>query len=151
MVYLYLGLSEFKRSLTVYKYVLATLAALMLSGCASYTATSGQVVIKDDDTMIDVRIGNRDRAFIEDYYKKSAKHNKGLPPGLAKRGGNLPPGLAKRDKLPPGLQGEPLPHDLEGKLTRLPASYVRVRIGQDIVLMDRETRLIVDVVYGIAN
>jgi hypothetical protein len=135
----------------VYKYISAALAALMLSGCASYTATSGQVVIKDDDTMIDVRIGNRDRAFIEDYYKKSAKHNKGLPPGLAKRGGNLPPGLAKRDRLPPGLQGDPLPYDLEKQLARLPSSYVRVRIGQDIVLMDRKTRVVLDVVYGIAN
>jgi hypothetical protein len=135
----------------VYKYVLATLAALMLGGCASYTATSGQVVIKDDDTSVNVRIGNRDRAFIEDYYKKSAKHNKGLPPGLAKRGGNLPPGLAKRDKLPPGLQGDPLPYDLEKQLTRLSSSYVRVRIGQDIVLMDRKTRVMVDVVYGVAD
>jgi len=123
----------------------------MLSGCASYTATSGQVVIKDDDKMIDVRIGDNDRALIENHYKKSKKHKKGLPPGLAKRGGNLPPGLAKRDRLPPGLQGDPLPYDLEKQLTRLPSSYVRVRIGQDIVLMDRKTRVMVDVVYGVAN
>jgi hypothetical protein len=135
----------------VYKYVLATLAALMLSGCASYTATSGQVVIKDDDKMIDVRIGDNDRALIENHYKKSKKHKKGLPPGLAKRGGNLPPGLAKHDKLPPGLQGDPLPYDLERRLTKLPSSYVRVRIGQDIVLMDGKTRVVLDVVYGVAN
>lgn len=135
----------------MYKYLLFALTALMLGGCASYTATSGQVVIKDDDTMIDVRIGDCDRAFIEDYYTKSAKHKNGLPPGLAKRGGNLPPGLAKRDKLPPGLQGEPLPGGLEGKLSPLPPNYVRVRVGQDIVLMDRKTRVVFDVVYGIAR
>ena len=135
----------------MYKYVLATLAVLMLSGCASYTATSGQVVIKDDDKMIDVRIGDNDRALIENHYKKSKKHKKGLPPGLAKRGGNLPPGLAKRDRLPPGLQGDPLPYDLEKQLTRLPSSYVRVRIGEDIVLMDRKTRVVFDVVYDIAR
>jgi hypothetical protein len=134
----------------VYKYVLATLAVLMLSGCASYTATSGQVVIKDDDSRIDVRIGDNDQVLIRDYYK-SSKHKKGLPPGLAKRGGNLPPGLAKRDRLPPGLQGDPLPYDLEKQLTRLPSSYVRVRIGQDIVLMDGKTRVVLDVVYGVAN
>lgn len=134
----------------MYKYVLAALAALMLSGCASYTATSGQVVIKDDDTTIDVRIGDRDRVLIRDYYK-TAKHKKDLPPGLAKRDGNLPPGLARRDKLPPGLQGDPLPSGLEGKLSPLPPNYVRVRVGQDIVLMDRKTRVVLDVVYGIAN
>ena len=135
----------------MYKYVLAALVVLMLSGCASYTATSGQVVIKDNDTSIDVRIGDRDRAFIEDYYQKSAQHKKGLPPGLAKRGGNLPPGLAKRDKLPPGLQGEPLPRGLEGKLSPLSPNYVRVRVGRDIVLMDRKTRVVLDVVYDVAK
>jgi len=135
---------------TVHKYLFAVLTVLMLSGCAAYTATSGQVVIKDDETSIDVRIGDRDRTLIRDYYK-SAKHKNGLPPGLAKRNGNLPPGLAKRDKLPPGLQGDPLPHDLERQLTRLPASYVRIRVGQDIVLMDGKTRVMVDVVYGVAN
>lgn len=134
----------------MHKYFITILAALLLSGCASYTATSGRVVIKDDETSIDVRIGDRDQALIRDYYK-SSKHKKDLPPGLAKRGGNLPPGLAKRDKLPPGLQGEPLPHDLEKQLTRLPSSYVRVRIGQDIVLMNGKTRVMVDVVYGVAN
>jgi len=123
----------------VYKYVLAALAALMLDGCASYTATSGQVVIKDDDTTIDVRIGDRDRVLIRDYYK-TAKHKK-----------DLPPGLAKREKLPPGLQGDPLPSGLEGKLSPLPPNYVRVRVGQDIVLMDRKTRVVLDVVYGVAN
>ena len=126
------------------------LAVLILGGCASYTATSGRVVIKDDTTSIDVRFGDRDLALIREYYQ-SAKHNNGLPPGLAKRGGNLPPGLAKRDKLPPGLQGEPLPHDLERQLTRLPASYVRIRVGQDIVLMNGKTRVMVDVVYDVTN
>ena len=135
----------------MHKYVLPLLLVSILSGCASYTSTSGRVVIKDDTGVVDVRISDRDRSLIEHYYKKSYKNRKGLPPGLAKRGDNLPPGLAKRDKLPPGLQGEPLPHDLEGKLARLPSSYVRVRIGQDIVLMDRKTRVVFDVVYGIAK
>jgi hypothetical protein len=112
---------------------------LMLDGCAAYTATSGQVVIRDDDTSIDVRIGDHDRVLIRDYYK-SAKHKKGLPSGLA-----------KHDRLPPGLQGDPLPYDLERSLTKLPSSYVRIRVGQDIVLMNGNTRVMVDVVYGIAN
>ncbi len=122
----------------------------MLGGCATYGATSGQVVIRDDDTMIDVRISDHDRGIIEHYYKKSKK-KKGLPPGLAKRGGHLPPGLAKRDKLPPGLQGDPLPYDLDEKLSQLPSTHVRVRIGQDIILMDRKTRVVFDVVYDIAR
>ena len=135
----------------MHKSIAILLMGLLLNGCAAYTATSGQVVIRDDNTVIDVRFSDRDRGIIENYYKQSSKHDKGLPPGLAKRGGNLPPGLAKREKLPPGLQGEPLPYELEGKLTKLPTSCVRVRIGQDIVLMDRKTRVVLDVVYGVAN
>jgi hypothetical protein len=131
----------------MHKYILALLLALQLGGCASYTSTSGRVVIRDDTGVVDIRIDDRDRVHIHDYYRSS----KGLPPGLAKRGGNLPPGLAKRDRLPPGLQGDALPYELERKLSRLPSSYVRVRIGQDIVLMDRNTRVVFDVVYGVGK
>ena len=131
----------------MYKYIMALLLASVLAGCASYTATSGRVVIKDDTGVVDIRIDDRDRAHINDYYRGK----KGLPPGLAKRGGNLPPGLAKRDRLPHGLEGDALPHELERKLAKLPSPYVRIRVGQDIVLMNRNTRVIFDVVYGIGR
>src|SRR5215475_14835072 len=48
-----------------------------------------------------------ERRIIESYYR-SGGPSKGLPPGLAKRGGKLPPGLQKHleknGTLPPGLQ-----------------------------------------------
>ena len=135
----------------MYRYLIPLIAMILSGGCATYASTSGQVVLKNDNASVDVRIGDNDRALIENHYQKSKKHKKSLPPGLAKRGGNLPPGLAKRDKLPPGLQGEPLPSGLEGKLSPLPPNYVRVRVGQDIVLMDKKTRVVLDVVYGVAN
>lgn len=134
----------------MYRYFLPLFLIMMVSGCASYSATSGRVVIKDDTSVIDVRISDHDRSVIENYYKKSYHKKKGLPPGLAKRDGNLPPGLAKRNKLPPGLHGDPLPYDLEEKLSHLPSTHVRVRVGKDIVLMDHKTRVIIDVIYGIA-
>jgi hypothetical protein len=129
------------------RHFLIAFALLMLAGCATQAATSGRVVIRDDTGVVDIRIDDRDRSHIHDYYRGG----KGLPPGLAKRGGNLPPGLAKRDRLPPGLQGDSLPYELERKLSRLPSSYVRVRVGQDIVLMDRNTRVVFDVIYGIGR
>jgi hypothetical protein len=124
----------------MHKYILALLLASILSGCASYTSTSGRVAIKDDTSVVDVRISDHDRGLIEHYYKNSYKNKKGLPSRLA-----------KRDKLPPGLQSEPLPYELERKLARLPSPYVRVRVGQDIVLMDRNTRVIFDIVYGVGK
>jgi hypothetical protein len=48
-----------------------------------------------------------ERRIIENYYRSSGP-SRGLPPGLAKRGGNLPPGLQKHldknGKLPPGCR-----------------------------------------------
>jgi hypothetical protein len=127
----------------------AAVLAVILGGCAVHGATSGRFVIKDDSRVVDVRFSNYDRDVIERYFISSKR--KGLPPGLAKRGGNLPPGLARRDRLPPGLQAEPLPHDLEAKLSGLPEGYIRVRIGGDVVLLDRSTRVVFDVIYNVAN
>ena len=134
----------------MYRYLLSALAVVALGGCATHAMTSGRVVIQDENATVDVAINHHDRTVIRDYYTKVGGKQKGLPPGLAKRNGGLPPGLAKRDKLPPGLQSAPLPYDLEGRLTRLPESYVRVRIGRDIVLMDKRTRVVFDVMYGAA-
>ncbi len=93
-----------------------------------------------------------DRNVIRDYYRSA---NSNLPPGLAKRGGNLPPGLQKhleRDgTLPPGLQKrvQPFPPELERRLPRLPDTYSRVTLGVDILILDRRTQRIMDIVRDI--
>jgi hypothetical protein len=140
---------------------LLALLALAVGGCANLS-TAGRVSMKDDNTSVSVAFSHGDRQLIEDYYKPAKKKkSKGMPPGLAKRGGDLPPGLAKRDSLPPGLAkrdklpadvaGEPLPRELEARLSPLPGNYVRVRVGQDFVLMDRKTRVVFDVAYGLGG
>jgi hypothetical protein len=94
----------------------------------------------------------RDRDIIRDYYHDRYSN---LPPGLVKRNGNLPPGLQKhleRDgTLPPGLQKrvEPFPDELEQRLPRLPESYRRVVLGVDIIILDRRTQRIMDIVRDI--
>ena len=94
----------------------------------------------------------RDRDTIRGYYQD---RNSNLPPGLAKRNGNLPPGLQKhleRDgTLPPGLQKrvQPFPEDLERRLPQLPDTYQRVTLGVDILILDRRTQRIVDIVRDI--
>ncbi len=93
-----------------------------------------------------------DRDVIRDYYHNQ---NSSLPPGLAKRNGNLPPGLQKhleRDgTLPPGLQKrvQPFPQELERRLPPLPGTYARVTLGVDILILDRRTQRIIDVVRDI--
>lgn len=121
-----------------------------LVGCITTPEnTSGRVVVHDRNAHIDIRFNDRDRHLIHDYYRTHGKKQKRVPPGLAKRGGRLPPGLAKRDRLPPGLQGRGLPHALESRLSHLPAGYVRLKVGTDLVLMNRDTRVVFDIIYGL--
>jgi len=96
-----------------------------------------------------------DRVAVRSFY---AQNPSSLPPGLAKRGGNLPPGLAKRGgNLPPGLsRGQvvsaeyeehllPLPRELEIRLPPPPHEVIRRILGHDIVMIDRQTKKVLDV------
>lgn len=127
------------------KIFLMLLLVIAPAGCATHAVTSGRVVIRDDHAVVDARFSDRDRTAIAQHYRAaSIKKN---PPGLSKRE-SLPPGLAKHDTVPPGLQGRLLPRELETRLTVLPATQVRVILGRDIVLMQRNTRVVLDILYG---
>jgi hypothetical protein len=95
-----------------------------------------------------------ERRIIEHYYR-SGGPSKGLPPGLAKRGGKLPPGLQKHleknGRLPPGLQKrlEPLPQDLEARLPRLPDYWERVILDRDVILVDQRSNRILDILENV--
>ena len=94
-----------------------------------------------------------ERKIIYEYYNRGSP-SKGLPPGLAKKG-KLPPGLQKHldktGKLPPGLQKrlEPLPRDLEVRLPRLPEYWERVILQEHVVLVDRRTQRILDIIENV--
>ena len=133
---------------------LALLAAMFtLNGCLAVTGqptVSGEVSVENENTRVQVVFGDDERRRIRDYYAS----DKGLPPGLAKKQ-KLPPGLARqveRDgRLPPGLEGRPLPAELERQLSPLPDGYARLRVGLDVVLLDTDTRVVVDVVKDIGG
>ncbi len=101
-----------------------------------------------------IAFGPREVRIIRAYY---GSHHRGLPPGLAKRGGNLPPGLEKhleRDgTLPPGLQKRltPLPYGLERELPPLPRDcYCRRGVlGSNVLILNTRTGRIVDILQGV--
>src|SRR6266478_7485293 len=112
---------------------------------------------KDDDG--DRREGKyyfqaRDREVVTTYY---SKHGKGLPPGLAKRNGDLPPGLEKQlqrnGTLPPGLEKklQPCPVEITRQLPPLPPDYQRSVIGASIVVFNRKTNIVVDVMADVVR
>lgn len=127
--------------------------AFLVFTCATAAAlVNGQFV----QARVEARPGHflpEERRLIEQYYRRGKKSKaRGLPPGLAKRGGNLPPGLQKKlernGELPPGLQKriEPLPVDLDRQLPRLPEYWERVIVERDIILIDRRTNRILDII-----
>lgn len=126
-------------------------ASLILGGCV--TTSGGGVVVRDGNSQVAVVFSTRDRDLIYDYYSRGRKHKR-TPPGLAKRS-QLPPGLARQVErngtLPPGLQGRGLPGDLESRLSGLPEGFVRLIVGTDVVLMNKKTRVIVDIIKDIAG
>lgn len=133
----------------MFKKLTVVLAALWLGGCATHVLTSGRYAVRDNHASVEVAITSHDRTVIQDYYREYARSGaKKTPPGLAKRG-QLPPGLRKRDALPPGLQGRDLPQDLEARLSPLPAPYIRVIIGGDLILLNRQTRVVMDILRGV--
>jgi hypothetical protein len=93
--------------------------------------------------------GDRDRDTMRGWYDE---HESNLPPGLAKRD-RLPPGLEKqlvrRGTLPPGLQKrlQPCPEDLERRLPPPPPECAHVLIGGHIVLLNRRTNVVVDLIH----
>lgn len=83
---------------------------------------------------------------------KGRGKQKGLPPGLARRG-ELPPGLQKRaakyGSLPPGSAKRELPTDLAAKLPPPTPGTERMVAGSDVVLIDRATNVVLDVLYDV--
>lgn len=75
-----------------------------------------------------------------------------MPPGLAKRK-KLPPGLAhqleRNGKLPPGLQERSLPDNVKAELPPAKEGTERAIVGKDVVLIDKQTNQILDIIHGV--
>ena len=123
----------------------------------------GDIVFKEvEKRAIEEFFGKKAAAKDDNGGKKSKKakkgkdkgkgRSKGLPPGLAKRD-SLPPGLQKRlekhGSLPPGLAKRDLPADLKSKLPKPPPGLERIIAGDDVVLLEKATGKILDVMEGV--
>lgn len=76
-----------------------------------------------------------------------------LPPGLARGEDSLPPGIQKRlargGSLPPGLARDRLPPGLEAQLGRPAVGTERVIVDNDVVLIEKGTEIILDIVKDV--
>ncbi len=154
----------------MYRYLLLAALLIPLGTGAAEISASGRISVNDGNKSLDIAFSRNDKSAIAAYYEdkamhvssyertghsgkggKGPKHGGHVPPGLAKHGG-LPPGIAKRDRLPREVVTEVLPPELERRLSPLPSpNYVRVKVGQDLVIMDRQTRVVLDIAFGLGR
>ncbi len=115
--------------------------------------------VDDDDDKGDKKSGGKKKKKKKGKKAKKSKgkgkgqgKNKGLPPGLAKRD-SLPPGLqkqlAKNGTLPPGMAKRGLPPELESQLPAVPPGLERIIAGDDVVLLEKATGKILDLIQGV--
>jgi len=112
-----------------------------------------------DESVGDIILTEIERRLIASYYQRhyddwdagnrGNKHkNKGLPPGIAKKG-TLPPGLymqlVRNGSLPPGLGAMPLPYDLVMQLPPRPPGQRLLIVDDKVLLVQAATNLILDV------
>jgi hypothetical protein len=98
-------------------------------------------IIRD---VLDVATGQSDQDGAKNNRGNKGKGNKGLPPGIAmklERGGTLPPGIAKRD----------LPDNLTSRLPARTDGALRQIVGDDVVLIEKGTEIILDVIRDVAR
>ena len=96
------------------------------------------------------RGGKKDKSW-----KKNKGNGKGMPPGLAKRGGSLPPGLQRQlernGRLPPGLAKRDLPNDLTHRLPPPRPGTERVIAGADVLLVHVATGVVLDILRDVVS
>lgn len=119
------------------------------------------------DKAIEGGFSELEKQIIEKYFKetnseskntdnKNKKKNKkkAMPAGLAKKE-KLPPGLKKQlernGTLPPGLAKRNLPSELNAKLPTLNESLERTIVDNAVVLVEKATGRIVDIMKDIVT
>lgn len=99
------------------------------------------------------RFQDKDRHAINKYYRDQQRRGK-CPPGLAKKNQHCqPPGLQKKwhrgKPIAKHVRYYELPRGLRSRLSAPHENYRYVRVDDDILLVDRVTNVVIDVMENI--
>lgn len=123
---------------------LLIISTLLLSGCYPYSSvqvkTQHQI---NPNTTLSLYFSDVDRARIRHYYVNHYGFKK-VPPGHLKRKGRP---FQRNKALPSFLRYQSIPYELDRQLRPLPQGYIRIRVGEDIAIMNTRTRVIYDVMW----
>ena len=116
----------------------AVLFGLTLSGVRGMALVRKRPAAPGNDGWLDQqpRITHIDRTMIRTYFRPHANGRTPLLPEVSSGDRRVAPHLGPRR----------LPQDLEQKLSLLPAGYQRVIVGNDVVLVELASRVVIDVV-----
>jgi hypothetical protein len=106
--------------------------ALALLGCTSQPA---------QQPVGGLRFSEEERRIIDQYYAQIRGRKPGPQPAQMARPG---------EKLAPGLRPTKLPTDLDNKLPALAHPHTRLVLGADVILVNRDTHDILDVIPQVA-
>jgi hypothetical protein len=110
------------------------LASLLITGCATNSSSPPEAS--------GLRFSEAERRTITGYYLQARV---GMPTGA------IPAQRAKAgDVLDSGLRPNKLPTDLAKLLPDLPEPYTRLTLGADVVLVNRNSHAIIDVIPQVA-
>ena len=109
------------------------LASLLIAGCATNPSTPPEVA--------GMRFSDAERKKIVDFFGQASGKPGALPAQRAKVG----------DLLDSGQRPNKLPVDLAKLLPDLPEPYTRLILGADVVLVNRNSHAILDVIPQIAH
>ena len=143
--------------------LLILLTASIVAFAPGATAVAGDpALLAQRDTGIEKVFSDLERRVIREVLAaagvetsgidKKAKGSKGAPPGLARRN-SLPPGLQRQlernGRLPPGLEKKAFPAHLRAQLPSPLQGTQRLIVGNDAVLIDVATNVILDIIYDV--
>lgn len=118
-------------------------ASLLLNGCA--TTQSVGVRTHSSGISTSFYFSDSDRSRIKGYYLYNRPYNRTRPPGHRKQYSHR---YQRHQALPHNVPCSRLPPHLESRLPRLPADYIRIVVGGDVMIMNVRTRVIYDVFLG---
>jgi len=109
--------------------------ALLAMGCASTQHN-------DQPASSGPRFSDEERKFITEHYDRERSR----APARAKPAQGVRPG----DKLVSGSRPYHLPNAIKDRLSALPSPYTRLVLGADVILVNRDTHDILDVIAQVA-
>ena len=125
--------------------------AIGLAVAAPAVALTPGTGVTASSEITDTVFGAIEKKIIKDFFgggEKKAKKNRG-------KSGEMPPGLARHIErygtLPPGLAKKPLPPGLAGRLPATTAGRKRVIVGNDVVLVQTATGVILDIIKDVVR